>query len=83
MEEVDEKLPPLSHGQDAFPVERLEATLVYIMACIKENFRINPVFTMPLTRRVLWKTGADIAGHRIPYGVSLSYFSWIDEAVSD
>lgn len=44
---------------------------MYTMACVKENFRLNPVFTMPLWRRVGFPGGVDIGKHHIPQGVSL------------
>lgn len=37
---------------------------------MKENFRVTPVFTMPLARRVLVPGGTTIAGNHIPQGVS-------------
>lgn len=44
---------------------------------MKENFRVTPVFTMPLARRVLKPEGIIIAGNHIPYGVSAFHFSHI------
>lgn len=52
------------------PIEGLEARLPYMMACIQENFRINPVFTMPLPREVMAPEGVEIDGHLIPQHVS-------------
>lgn len=66
--ELDDKLPE-SVGV-AYPVNGLEQKLPYTMACIQENFRINAVFTMPLTRQINAKTGVNIDGHLIPAGVS-------------
>ncbi|WKT51676.1 Cytochrome P450, E-class, group I [Fusarium oxysporum f. sp. vasinfectum] len=44
----------------------LEKDLPYTMACIYENFRINPVFTMPLPRKILTPGGLVIQGCQIP-----------------
>lgn len=67
--EIEQRLPEMQQGQVAYSIEGLEKTLEYTMACIKENFRISPVFNMPLARRVLSKCGANIAGEHIPYNV--------------
>lgn len=45
---------------------------------MKENFRVTPVFTMPLARRVMSPEGTTIAGNHIPYGVSTSSTIAID-----
>lgn len=70
MKEIDTKLPPLEDGQSAYPVSLVEASCPYLRDCMKENFRITPVFTMPLARRVLDPAGITIAEHYIPRGVS-------------
>ncbi|KAJ6114460.1 hypothetical protein N7486_000238 [Penicillium sp. IBT 16267x] len=59
--ELHEKLPPLREYQISYPIQDLEASLCYTMACVRENFRMNPVFTMPLWRRVGYPGGLDIA----------------------
>ncbi|KAK6197122.1 hypothetical protein LQW54_010917 [Pestalotiopsis sp. IQ-011] len=64
VDELDRELQDVQ--VDVVPIEGLEATLPYTMACINENFRINPVFTMPLPREVMAPEGADIDGHIIP-----------------
>lgn len=69
-QELHEKLPPLRENQVSYPIQGLESSLSYTMACVRENFRINPVFNMPLWRRVGYPGGIDIAGHHIPEGVS-------------
>ena len=51
----------------------LEAQLRYGMACIRENFRITPVFTMPLPRKVTDPNGAVISGFQVPTGVSRGF----------
>jgi benzoate 4-monooxygenase len=68
--EISETCGPLGQDQISYPIGGLEATLQYTMACISENFRMNPVFTMNLWRRVHSREGAVIAGHHVPYGVS-------------
>jgi hypothetical protein len=69
--EVDTNLPPLHEDEGAYPVSAAESSLPYLKNCIKENFRVTPVFTMPLARRVLKPEGIIIAGNHIPYGVSI------------
>ncbi|KAJ5755687.1 hypothetical protein N7533_005230 [Penicillium manginii] len=64
--EIDEKLPSLQPNQSAYSVTDAEASLPFLRNCIKENFRITPVFTMPLARRVLNAEGVIIAGNHIP-----------------
>lgn len=68
--EIDTKLLPLQKEESAYSVSVAESSLPY-RNCMKENFRIRPVFTMPLARRVLNPEGIVIAGNHIPYGVSL------------
>ena len=65
--EIDAEL--LDIVEDVVPVKGLEAKLPYTMACVHENFRIHPVFTMPLPRQVTSQGGHDIDGHHIPTGV--------------
>ncbi|CAI7588424.1 unnamed protein product [Penicillium pancosmium] len=64
--EIQDSLGPLGVGQIFYPIKGLEASLMYTMACAKENFRLNPVFTMPLWRRVGLPGGVDIGKHHIP-----------------
>lgn len=67
--EVDMKLPVLRKDEAAYPVTAVEASLPYLRNCMKENFRITPVFTMPLARRVMMPGGTTIAGKHIPHAV--------------
>ena len=69
-EEIHTVLGPLRKNQTAYPITGLEASLPYTMACIRENFRLKPVFTMPLWRRVGYPAGVDIGEHHIPHDVS-------------
>jgi cytochrome P450 len=69
--EIDANLPTLENGQEAYSITVAEASLPYLKNCVKENFRITPVFTMPLARRVMSPEGIIIAGEHIPQGVSL------------
>lgn len=69
--ELDESLPPLLPDEVSHPITVLEASLPYLRNCIKENFRINPVFTMPLARRIMAKEGVVIDGEHIKQGVSV------------
>ncbi|KAF5966130.1 hypothetical protein FBULB1_11832 [Fusarium bulbicola] len=52
--------------------EALEKDLPYTWACIHENFRINPVFTMPLPRKIMTPGGLEIQGYQIPQKVRLN-----------
>lgn len=70
VEEIDTQLPALLPDQSAYPIATLESSLPYTRDCIKENFRITPVFTMPLARRVMAPEGITIDGRYFPRGVS-------------
>ncbi|KAH9219145.1 cytochrome P450 [Leptodontidium sp. 2 PMI_412] len=70
--EIDENLPAIGEGQEAFSVAVVESALPYLKLCVKENFRVTPVFTMPLARRVLAPDGILIAGSHIPQGTSVA-----------
>ena len=48
----------------------LEAQLPYAVACIRESFRVAPVFTMPLPRTVVEPAGMEVSGVHVPAGVS-------------
>jgi hypothetical protein len=50
-------------------MSQLETNLVYEMACVRENFRLAPVFTMALPRVVTQLEGIDIDGFHVPYKV--------------
>lgn len=80
--ELDEKLPTLGAnvdategretetGQAAYSVTEADAALPYLKLCIRENFRLTPVFTMPLARRVMAAEGVVVGGEHFPQGVS-------------
>ncbi|CAK7201023.1 hypothetical protein SEUCBS139899_003724 [Sporothrix eucalyptigena] len=83
--ELDEKLPPLgemvgdekegqnsSTGRAAYSVTEAEASLPYLKLCVRENFRLTPVFTMPLARRVMAPEGVVVGGQHFPQGTSLA-----------
>lgn len=70
--EIDKRLPFLQPDESAYSVADAEASLPFLRNCIKENFRITPVFTMPLARRVLKAEGVIINGNHIPINVSLT-----------
>lgn len=61
--------------QDRLPsYSGLEMQLPYATACIRESYRMSPVFSMPLPRTICDPAGADVDAHHIPQGVSsLSY----------
>jgi len=68
--EVDKNLPSLDPDQAAYPITTVESALPYLRNCIKENFRLTPVFTMPLARRVTASEGLVIENDYFPKGVS-------------
>ncbi|EXJ54897.1 uncharacterized protein A1O5_12963 [Cladophialophora psammophila CBS 110553] len=70
--ELDRNLPPLNSHETSHSITLLEASLPYLRNCIKENFRINPVFTMPLARRVMPDEGIIIDGEHIQAGTSIA-----------
>ncbi|KAL2842058.1 cytochrome P450 [Aspergillus pseudoustus] len=70
--EIDANLPPLGANEDAYPVSTAESALPFLRNCMRENFRITPVFTMPLARRVKDTAGVTIEGEYFPKGTSLA-----------
>ncbi|GKZ27907.1 hypothetical protein AbraCBS73388_006653 [Aspergillus brasiliensis] len=72
VKEIEANLPPLTCGETAYSVSAAEAALPFLRNCIKENFRITPVFTMPLARRVMDPMGVMIDGQHIPQGTSIA-----------
>jgi cytochrome P450 len=68
--EIDAQLSTLSETQSANLSADVETSLPYLRRCVKENFRITPVFTMPLARRIMAPEGATIGRERISFGVS-------------
>lgn len=68
--EILTTLGPLQDGQVSYPIAGLESSLRYTMACLRETFRISPVFTMPLWRQIDSPVGIQIGQYHIPQGVS-------------
>lgn len=68
--EVDNSLERLPPNKPAYSVAEVESSLSYLKVCMRENFRITPVFTMPLARRIIAPEGIVIAGRHIKQGVS-------------
>lgn len=64
--EIDTNLPDLEADKAAYSVTAAESSLPFLRDCVKENFRITPVFTMPLARRVMDPAGVTIGGRHIP-----------------
>ncbi|KAH6699707.1 putative cytochrome P450 [Leptodontidium sp. 2 PMI_412] len=77
VQEVDETLGPLPRGKIAYPVKGLDARLTYLSACIRENFRINPVFSMNLWRRVHSVDGVQIGDHMVPHGTNVCISNYV------
>ncbi|CAG9941252.1 unnamed protein product [Clonostachys rosea f. rosea IK726] len=69
--EIDQNLGPLE-GNPAYSVTEAETSLPFVRQCVRENFRLTPVFTMPLARRVMAPEGIVIAGHHIKQGTSVA-----------
>lgn len=69
IEELDSNLS--SHTGQVIPYAALEKDIPYTMACVHENFRINPVFTMPLPRKIMTPGGFTIQGQQVPQKVRL------------
>lgn len=55
--ELDDQLELLDEDSN-YNYQTLESTLPYTRACIQENYRITPVFTMPLPRVVTGKSAS-------------------------
>ncbi|KAE9579215.1 Cytochrome P450 monooxygenase gsfF [Colletotrichum fructicola] len=72
VEEIDANLQPLNREKAAYSVTEVENSLPFLRACVKENFRLTPVFTMPLARRVTAPKGIVIAGRHIKQGTSVA-----------
>ncbi|KAH8888103.1 cytochrome P450 [Thozetella sp. PMI_491] len=70
--EIDAQLPSLDGNRIAYSVADVETSLPYLRQCVRENFRITPVFTMPLARRVMAPEGIMIAGEHIKQGTSVA-----------
>lgn len=68
--ELDANLPALDADQAAHPITEIESALPYLRNCVKESFRLTPVFTMPLARRITAPEGLTIEGHHFEAGVS-------------
>ncbi|KAL4806606.1 cytochrome P450 [Aspergillus unguis] len=72
VEEIDSNLPALEPTEPAYSVTTAESSLPFLRNCMRENFRITPVFTMPLPRRVTDPAGVTIEGNHFPQGTSLA-----------
>lgn len=78
--EIDSKIS--TAPGEAVQIAGLEERLTYTMACIQENFRINPVFTMPLPRKVAVPGGVEIDGNWVPENVRSSFATHLCHAKS-
>ncbi|KAJ5409762.1 Cytochrome P450 E-class group I [Penicillium crustosum] len=75
--EVASTLQPLQDGDISYPIKGLEASLPYTMACVRENFRLNPVFTMPLWRCVGSPGGAKIGEFDVACGTNVCISNYV------
>ncbi|KAF2258926.1 cytochrome P450, partial [Lojkania enalia] len=69
VQELDENLPSLPESQQVYTYTDT-SRLRYLSAVLKENFQINPVFTLPLGRSVP-EGGTTVAGSFIPGSVEV------------
>ncbi|KAK6072898.1 Pisatin demethylase 5 [Seiridium cupressi] len=69
---VDRSLEQLSVNKPAYSVAEVESPLPYLMVCMRENFCLTPVFTMPLARRGIAAEGTMIDGRHIRQGTSVA-----------
>ncbi|TKA64446.1 hypothetical protein B0A55_09892 [Friedmanniomyces simplex] len=68
--ELDERLPPLKPDQAAYHIAGLEEKLDFVNACIRENYRKDPVATFNMPR--VPPKGAVVDGHYVPGGTQCS-----------
>lgn len=66
-------MEPLDAYKKAYSFADVERALPYLRACVKENFRQTPMFTMPLARRVTAPEGIVVAGRHIKQGVCILF----------
>ncbi|KAI1628552.1 cytochrome P450 [Exophiala viscosa] len=72
-EELNTSLQLPATGNKPLPAySRLEMQLPYATACIRENYRVTPVFTMPLPRAIIEPGGTVIDGHHVPQGANVA-----------
>ncbi|KAL4932004.1 cytochrome P450 [Aspergillus undulatus] len=76
-DEIFTTLDPLPPDTISYPISGLEASLPYTMACVQENFRINPVFTMPLWRKIEYPSGLEFGEHKIPHGTNICISNYV------
>jgi cytochrome P450 len=75
---IDELDSTLGHPSSKNPnrqthaIANLEDSLPYLMACVNENFRMTPVFTMQLWRRVTRSEGLAVGNTVLPQNVRIS-----------
>ncbi|KZL68515.1 benzoate 4-monooxygenase cytochrome [Colletotrichum incanum] len=62
----------LNNGKDVYSIMEVESSLPFLRTCVKENYRLTPVFTMPLARRVTAPEGIVVAGRHIKQGTSVA-----------
>ncbi|KAJ9641648.1 hypothetical protein H2204_002710 [Knufia peltigerae] len=67
-----EEVPDPNKDDKSLSYSGLEMQLPYATACIRESYRMSPVFSMPLPRVICDPAGTDIDGHHIPQGANCS-----------
>ncbi|KAJ4246880.1 hypothetical protein NW762_013432 [Fusarium torreyae] len=78
VKEIDERLPNMGPQDNPYTSSAVESNLPFLRNCVKENFRINPVFTMPLERKVTEDQGVTLDGQLFPKGtiIAVSNYSF-------
>ena len=69
VDELDRILPTLGE-EESYGYFGLEASLPFTQACVNESFRLSPVVSIPLSRKIAPAEGRMVDGHHLPAGVS-------------
>ncbi|KIW10705.1 hypothetical protein PV08_11669 [Exophiala spinifera] len=70
-QEIDEHLLTVSSFEEGFTSAQVDACLPFLKACMKESFRLTPVFSQPLPRYVVDREGLRVGNEVLPQGASL------------
>ncbi|OCL14612.1 cytochrome P450 [Glonium stellatum] len=74
--EIDSHLLMLNPDQPSYSFDNLES-MEHVVACVRENFRMDPVFTMTLWRRVTNPDGVQIGDNLIPQGTNVCIMNYV------
>ncbi|KAL5044679.1 hypothetical protein BDW71DRAFT_198799 [Aspergillus fruticulosus] len=70
--DIESTFGPLNKGQVSYPVSGLESSLKYTMACVRENFRLDLVFTRSYNKEKGRYLIPFSVGHRMCIGRNLA-----------